>query len=281
MIDLIKSLVMVAAIFLMLGVGMSTTFGQLVDVIKQLPPLLRGILANFVVIPVLFYLSLQWSTLTPEVAIGFMIMAAAPVAPMAPAFVGMAKGDVTYSVGLMTIVAVLCVPITPLILSLGVSTGEQGLSLDTLKIVQVILTVQLIPITAGMVLNHLRPAWTEKLLRFVPRIGQIGLAIAIVLIVVVGAKQFAGLGLLTLLAILLAVIVCLLLGDWMMVGETAGRRRALGVSTAIRNPALGLLIATGNFQGTDAVPVVLVFAVLSMIVGLAYGKLMAPKEAGS
>ena len=81
------------------------------------------------------------------------------------------------------------------------------------------------------------------------------LVISIILIIAVGAKQMMRIGLIAHLAIILAVIVSLLVGDWMMLGETKERRRSPGISTAIRNPALGFLIATGNFPGTDAVAV--------------------------
>jgi len=274
MVVLIQNLVMITVIFLMLGVGLQTTFRQIIDVIRQFQLLMRGILANFLIIPVLLYLGIQWSYLTPEVGIGLMVMAAAPVAPMAPPFVGMAKGDLPYAVGLMTVVALLCVPLTPLILSLCVVTSEQGLNLDTFQMIQTILIAQLIPISIGMAIHRVTPHWTENLMKFVPKIGQCLLVISIILIIAVGAKQMVGIGLIAHLAIFLAVIISLLVGDWMMLGETTARRRSLGISTAIRNPALGLLIATGNFPGTDAVPVVLVFAVYSMIVGFAYGKLM-------
>ena len=274
MVVLIQNLVMITVIFLMLGVGLQTTFRQIIDVIRQFQLLMRGILANFLIIPVLLYLGIQWSYLTPEVGIGLMVMAAAPVAPMAPPFVGMAKGDLPYAVGLMTVVALLCVPLTPLILSLCVVTSEQGLNLDTFQMIQTILIAQLIPISIGIAIHRVTPHWTENLMKFVPKIGQCLLVISIILIIAVGAKQMVGIGLIAHLAIFLAVIISLLVGDWMMLGETTARRRSLGISTAIRNPALGLLIATGNFPGTDAVAVVLVFAVYSMIVGFAYGKLM-------
>jgi predicted Na+-dependent transporter len=65
------------------------------------------------------------------------------------------------------------------------------------------------------------------------------------------------------------------IGDVMMIGETAGRRRSLGISTAIRNVALGLLIVNSNYPGTPAVAIVLVSGVLSMLVAFAYGKLLA------
>ena len=132
-----KYLLMASVMFLMLGVGMRTAFGQVIDVAKQFRLVLRGVLANFFVVPLLFYLALYWLPFRPDVVIGLLIMAAVPIAPMAPPFVGMAKGDVPYAVGLMTIVALLCVPLTPLILTLCLPKSEAGLELDTLQIIHI------------------------------------------------------------------------------------------------------------------------------------------------
>jgi predicted Na+-dependent transporter len=77
------------------------------------------------------------------------------------------------------------------------------------------------------------------------------------------------------LAVVLAIFVSLLIGHWMMFGETAERQRSLAISTAIRNVGLGLLIVNNNYPGTPAVAVVLVFGILSMVIAMVYGKLIA------
>jgi BASS family bile acid:Na+ symporter len=278
MVDFVKYLLMASVMFLMLGVGLRTSFGEVLGVAKKYPLVLRGVSANFLVVPLLFYLALNWLPFRPDVVIGLLIMAAVPIAPMAPPFVGMAKGDVTYAVGLMTIVALLCVPLTPLILALCLPTSEGGLELSSSQIIQTLLTAQLIPIGLGMAINHLRGKWTEKLLRVVPKIGQVGLVTSVILIVAAQAKLIIDLGLLPNLAVFLFIAICLFVGDVMMIGETSGRRRSLGISTVIRNVALGLLIVNSNYPGTPAVAIVLVFGVLSMVVAFAYGKLLGGRD---
>ena len=118
----------------------------MLQVAKSPSLLMRGLLVNFVVIPVLFYLSLWWLPVSPFVKMGIMLMAAAPIAPMAPLpFVGVAKGDLAYSAGLMVIAAVLSVALTPLIIALAFPSGEGSVSVDPMQIVETLLTVQLIP----------------------------------------------------------------------------------------------------------------------------------------
>lgn len=274
----VKNLLMVSVILMMLSVGLRTAIGEVIDIAKQYQLVIRGVLANFLVVPLIFYLAVQWLPFRPHVVIALMIMAAVPIAPMAPPLVGMAKGDVIYAVGLMTIVALLCVPLTPLLLALCLPATEKGLDLNILKIIGTILKVQLIPICLGMAINHVSRTWTEKFLKFVPKVSQVGLVICIILIISVNGKQIVNLGLLPNLAVLLSIIVTLFIGDWMMIGETTGRRRSLAISTAVRNVALGLLIVNNNFPGTLAVALVLVYAILSMLVAFAYGKLTVAKE---
>ncbi len=265
---------MLSVIFLMVGVGLRTPFSEVLEVARQPRLVMRGVLANFFVVPLIFHLTLQFLPFRPDVAIGLLIMAAVPIAPMAPLFVGMAKGDVAYAVGLMAIVAALCVPLTPLILSLCLPRSEAGLELEASHIILTLLTVQLIPTGLGMLVNRYSKKWTDRLLRAIPMIGQVGLSISVVAIVALQARLIIGLGMLPILAVVLSLIGCVFIGDVMMRGESRERRRSLGVSTAVRNVALGLLIVNSNYPGTPAVAIVLVFGVLSMIVAILYGRLM-------
>ncbi len=275
---IVQYVVMVSVMFLMLGVGLNTSFRQVLDVAKKFRLIFRGVLANFLVVPALIYVSLVLLPISSDIKIGIMLMAAAPIAPMAPPFAETAKGDVPYAVGLMTIVALLSVPLTPLILSLALPESIGGITLDPRQIVKTLLTAQLIPISVGMAIQGANPKLTEKLLRFVPKIGQFGLIIGVGLILLVQAKQILTMGLLPHVVILLWVIASLLIGDGMLIGEAASLRRSLAVSTAIRNVPLAFLIAGQSFPGTVVAPVVLVFGTYSMVAAVMYGKIMATRQ---
>ncbi|MCK5318398.1 MAG: bile acid:sodium symporter [Anaerolineales bacterium] len=275
----VMKVVMASVIFLMLGVGLNTAFGQVIAVARQVRLIGIGVLANFIVVPALIYLSLVWLPLSPEVKIGIMLMAAAPIAPMAPPFVGMARGNVAYAVGLMTIVALLSVPLTPLILDFALPKSTEGVALDPMQIIKTLLIAQLIPISVGMTIRQVSPKWAERLLKFVPKIGQIGLIIGVGLLLAKDTRQILSIGILPHLVMALMVIGSLFIGDWMLIGETDDNRRSLAVSTAIRNVPLAFLIAGENFPDTVVAPVTLLFGVFTMVLSIGYGKMMARSDA--
>ena len=275
----VMKVVMASVIFLMLGVGLNTAFGQVIAVARQVRLIGIGVLANFIVVPVLIYLSLVWLPLSSDVKIGIMLMAAAPIAPMAPPFVGMARGNVAYAVGLMTIVALLSVPLTPLILDFALPKSTEGVALDPMQIIKTLLIAQLIPISVGMTIRQVSPKWAERLLKFVPKIGQIGLIIGVGLLLAKDTRQILSIGILPYLVMVLMVIGSLFIGDWMLIGETDDNRRSLAVSTAIRNVPLAFLIAGENFPDTVVAPVTLLFGVFTMVLSIGYGKMMARSDA--
>jgi BASS family bile acid:Na+ symporter len=274
MADHLTTVVLVSVIFMMLGVGLNTAYREVLEVARNVRLVGRGLIVNFVLVPALIWACLSFLPLSTEVQIGILLMAAAPIAPMAPPFVGMAKGDLPYSVGLMTIVAVLSIALTPIILSLTLPGTEGELELSAWSIVQILLTAQLIPIGVGMAVHQVSPAWTKRLLAFVPRLGQLGLFIGIGLLLASQFGEILAIGVLGHLVNVALVVACLALGELALFRDPAPQRRSLAISTAIRNIPLAFLIANANFAGTAVAPVTLVFATYSMIAAVVYGKML-------
>ena len=273
MADIINFILLISIMCLLFGVGLSTPFGRVLAIATQYKLVLRGLVANFVIVPCVLTFALQGAPLEPDIVIGLLVMAAIPVAPLAPPFVGIGRGDVAYAVGLMLLVALIGLPLTPLILALSLPPSEAGLEIDTWRILRTLLVAQLIPLNVGMAVQSVKPVWAEKLLQFVPKLGRIGVILSLVLITAAQAEQIVSLGALPHLATLVCIIICLFIGDVMMRGESAELRRALAISTAIRNAALSLLIVGTNFPGSPALTIVFMFGLFSLLAAVAYGKL--------
>ncbi len=282
MANIVINVVMGSVMLLMIGAGLSISLSEVLKVLRNFQLVTIGVLANFVVFPILAYVTIQVLPLSTEVAIGIMLMAAAPIAPMAPApFVEVAKGDLPYSVGLMVLAAVLSVPLTPLILSYTLPASSGDVDLSPMQIVETLLKVQLIPICIGMGIRRASTNWADKLLTFVPRIGQVGLVVGVGLILAKQAKDILSIEPLAYLVLIVLVVLSLAIGHWMLVREAPDKRRSLAVLTAIRNVPLAFLIAGENFSDTIVAPVVLMFGVFTMLGSVAYAKLLLRSEPGT
>ena len=268
---------MVSVMFLMLGVGLKVTFIEVLSVARKYKLVLLGVLANFIVIPILAYFGMTFLPLEPKVKVGIMLMVAAPIAPMVPPFVEMAKGNVPYSVGLMVIIAILSVFLTPLILTLSFPESIGGVLLDPMEIVKTLVMVQLIPISVGMLLSQYRVKWAKWLVRVVPRIGQIGLFVGVVAILSQQLSYIAEIGFTPHLVFIVFAVLSLIVGDLLLFKFSPDMRRALGVSTAIRNVPLAFLIAGNNFPDSIVTPVVLIYSIYTMIISILYGKMLNRK----
>lgn len=271
-------IVMVSVMFLMFGVGLNITFREILEILQKYKLILIGILVNFILLPVIAYIGMTYLPLEPFVKVGIMLMVAAPMAPMVPSFVGMAKGNVPYSVGLMVIIAILSVFLTPLILTLSFPESIGGVLLDPMEIVKTLLMVQIIPITVGMLISQYRNKWAKWLVRFVPRIGQIGLFIGVVLILSQQLSYIAEIGFTPHLVFIILTIISIMVGDWLFIKKSDDMRRALGVSNAIRNVPLAFLIAGENFPDSIVTPVVLIYSIYTMIISIVYGKIFSKKS---
>jgi bile acid:Na+ symporter, BASS family len=227
------------------------------------------------------------------VAAGFLIAAVCPGAPYGPPFTALAKGNVPSSVGLMVVLAGSSALLAPLLLSFLLPWMQQKLSAETgsleplqvnaAKMVVTLLATQLVPLFAGLALRQWRPALAARLTKPANRLGSVlNLAmIALILVVhfqtltAIRARGFAG---------MFALVAAALAAGWLLGLPGSANRRAMAISTSMRNVGVGLVIATSSFPGTAAVTATLAFAlfqtVVLAVVALSWGRL-APAFPGA
>jgi BASS family bile acid:Na+ symporter len=78
-------------------------------------------------------------------------------------------------------------------------------------------------------------------------------------------------------AIVLLIVGSLVIG-MLLGGRDPGVRTAMGLSTANRNGAAALLVATQSFSGTNTLPFVLVGVVLMLLILLPFAKRLGARS---
>ncbi len=166
----------------------------------------------------------------------------------------------------------------------AIEAGDSGpavLQVDAAKIVRTLLVTQLVPLAIGLGVRRYWPAVAARLHRPANALsGILGLVlIALILIVQfdtlreIRLRGFAG---------MLLLLVGTLVAGWWLGGPGAGSRRAMALTTSLRNVGVGLVIATSTFPDSAAVTAVIAYGVIeilgSLLVALAWGRISARSE---
>ena len=282
----INVLVTVTLVELMVAIGLGVSLADVIGVARNGRLVAQAAVANYVCVPLAAVGLLLLFRAQPMVAAGFLIAAVCPGAPYGPPFTAMAKGSVAVSVGLMVVLAASSALLAPLLLYVllpwmqqklaGAEAGRGPLSVNAGKMVLTLLVTQLLPLFAGLAVRWRRPKLATRLLRpanllsAVLNLGLIGLIVAVhsQTLLAIPPRAFVG---------MLALVLAALAAGWLLGTPGGENRKAMAVSTSVRNVGVSLVIATSSFPGTPAVTAALAFGlfqtVLLALVALGWGRL--------
>ena len=262
----ISPLVAIALIELMVATGLGIRLADVVDAARDWRLLARAGLVNYVAVPCAAVLLLLLLRIEPTAAAGFLILAVCPGAPYAPPLTALAGGNVAISAGLMMVLAGSSVIVAPLLLSvlLPFTTGSGELRVDALRMLGTILVTQLLPLSSGLAVNYWRPDLAARLLKPAVAVGKILNVAVIGLILLTQARQLMEIRFIGILAMLIWLGISMVLGGYAG-GLKDKDRRAVALTTSIRNVGLGVVITTSAFAGTPAVTAVLAYGLVQLL----------------
>ncbi len=256
----------VALIALMAAMGLRVNLVDVVASTKRKAPLLLGLAANYVVVPVATCALLYVCGANPLAAAGFLVLAVCPGAPVGPPLTEIARGNVALSIGLMLILAALSAVLSPALLMLLISRllPAGDIHIDYLAIVKVLMIAQLLPLIVGLCVKKIAPDAAEKIAKPIDKVAKVLFLVVLVLIMIGQYRAFAMVRLTGWLGMAALLAISLYVG-WLCGGKDASARKALALTTATRNAGVGLVIVLANFAGTAAVAAVVVYTVVSII----------------
>lgn len=238
---------------IMFGMGLTLKAGDFAIVFKKPVPVIIGILAQYIIMPVVAYLLAQILQLSPELAAGLVLVGACPGGTASNVMVYLAKGDVPLSVAMTSFSTILAPLLTPLILLL---LAGQWIPVDAGSMFMSIVEVIIIPIVLGIIINYFLPKTVEKSTEALPLVSVIAI-VAIVGAVVAGSRDtIATTGAVLFIAVILHNLFGLLFGY--LVGTVTGldvtKRRAISIEVGMQNSGLGASLATTYFSPATALP---------------------------
>jgi len=275
---LINLVVTTTLIEMMIAVGLGVTLADVLAVAGSGRLVARAALANYVCVPAAAVALLLLFRVQPMTAAGFLVAAVCPGAPYGPPFTAIAKGNLPVSVGLMVVLAASSAFVAPLILYwlLPLMSGGDSLRVDAVKMFVTLFATQLLPLFAGLAVRQWRPSLAARLLKPANLLGTILNLLMIGLIVAVQYKTLLVIRPFGVVGILLLILAALAAG-WALGTPGGGNRKAMAITTSVRNVGVSLVIATSSFPGTPVVTATLAFAMFQTVVlafvALGWGRL--------
>jgi BASS family bile acid:Na+ symporter len=264
--QLISPIVAITLIELMVATGLGVRLDDVIAAAGDWRLVARAGLANYVAVPSAAVLLLLLFQADPTVAAGFLILAVCPGAPYAPPLTAVAQGNAAISVGLMVILAGSSVLAAPLLLSLLLRFTTDGgqLQVDFVMILGAILATQLLPLCCGLAVNHWLPDLAAKLLKPAISLSKILNSATFAVILITQLRRLMEVRLIGIIGMLILLGISIVVG-WLAGGQRDEDRRAVALTTAIRNAGLGVVITAGVFAGTSAITAVLAYGLVQLL----------------
>ena len=154
--EIAKTIAPIALALIMLGLGLGLTVDDFSRVVKIPRDFLVGFLCQVILLPIIAFILIKIIPMPLEIALGVMIIAAAPGGVTSNILTKFANGDVALSVTLTAIVSIFSILTVPLIIFtsadlLGVSEINREISM--LSISMKMFFVVTIPVIFGMILR--------------------------------------------------------------------------------------------------------------------------------
>jgi BASS family bile acid:Na+ symporter len=282
--NILLSFVTVTIFTLMLTIGVNHSFEQLTSLWHRRADLLRALLAVLVLVPAVVFALLSVFDLSPEVATGLALLAAAPGAPLTTQRSKMVAADTEYITSLQLILALLAILVTPLLL--GAYYAVFDLTTERVSLADVawqIGGITFLPVIVGLMFRRFAPELVEvvgKPLTMLANVLFLLLVAALIVVLVVASDLRAQLllGWSAIAAIVITAVAAIVIGH-VLGGPTTDRRTGLAVASLARNVGLAVFIAGLSGVEERIFPTLLAYIILGTTAQVIYSVWIKRKSA--
>lgn len=245
----------------MLSLGLSLRVRQILDPLKNFRLVVLGLVANFVIAPLVAWSIADMFGLDEPLTLGLVLLGTAAGAPFLPKLAQLASGDVAYSVGLMVLLMVVTIAFIPLVL-----VPLMDIDVGAWDIAQPLVFFMLVPLGIALIVRA-RYEESAKLAPHLNQISTVALALGVGIGLILGLPAFVeAFGTGAFLAAVVFAVLCLVAG-FLLGGGSRDVRWVTALGTAQRNISAALLIATTNFiDQPDVLVMVLLTGVVTIVI---------------
>ena len=243
-----------ALAFIMFVLGLGLTGADFLRVVKQPRDFFVGSLSQVILLPIIAFILVKIWPIAPELAIGVMIIAAAPGGVTSNLLTSFAKGDVALSISLTAIISLLCVITIPFIVLTSVGLLSDSNIIGNISLASMsrdMFLIVTVPVIIGMLLRRFI---SGAALKFEPIARKISIVLfVLVLLGAIAAERenvvsyFAQAGLITLVLNVVMMVVAYYVAQLLASGKE--QKKCITIECGLQNGTLAIFVATSIFGG--------------------------------
>ncbi len=242
-----------ALAIIMFGLGLGLTLNDFLRVIKIPRDFIVGFICQVILLPIIAFILIKIIPMPLEIALGVMIIAAAPGGVTSNVLTKFANGDVALSVSLTAIVSILSILTVPLIIFtsadlLGVSEINREISMTSISLKMFFVVT--VPVIFGMIVRSLMTDFIVSKTLITQRISVILFMIVFISIWVEEWDKIISFITRAGLVALILNIVMIFIGYYTAKYFTSGveQRKCISLECGLQNGTLAVFVATQLFD---------------------------------
>ena len=259
-------------IIIMLGMGLSLVADDFKRIIVYPKAIMVGLVNQLILLPLIGFGIALVFPLSPEIAIGIMILAACPGGPTSNLIAHLAKGDTALSVTLTALSSFITILTIPFIVNFAlIHFLEEGqmIRLDVVDSITQIFVIIIVPIVIGMLIRRYREGFAMRMARPVRIASAMVLALVIIGIVIKEKENFVSYFQQAGIVALLLNVTTMVLGYFSarLFRITGPRSISISIESGIQNGTLAISVAVVLLGSTELAIAPAIYSLLMFFTG--------------
>ena len=250
--EIAKTIAPFCLIIIMFGLGLGLTVADFKRLTKYPGDFIVGFFGQVILLPIVAFILIHIISLSPELALGTMLIAAAPGGVMSNILTKFANGDVALSVSLTAIISLISVITVPFIIfnSAGFLNIEIGKEISMLNIALKMFVAVTVPVALGMIVRALMSDFVISKTLLVQRLSLILFLIVFAAIWIEEWDKITSFiqraGLIALVLNLTMIFLGYYLAKFLASG--VAQRKCISLECGLQNGTLALFVGTQLFD---------------------------------
>ena len=251
--EIVTKIAPIGLALIMLGLGMSLTIKDFLRVIKTPKDFLVGFICQLILLPIIAFALIKLLNTPIELALGVMLIAAAPGGVTSNVLTKFANGDVALSISLTAVISLISIVTVPFIIYLSIDLlnivyVSKGISMVGISLKMFFVVT--VPVIIGMITRHFSENFIIKNILIIQRISIALFVLVFIAIYIEEWKNIVGFITRAGLIALILNIVMMVVGFYIAKFFTSGvaQQRCISLECGLQNGTLAVFVGTQLFD---------------------------------